>query len=141
MNCRSCQEKSEAYLNGSLPEDIRIQVEIHLKECNECSRSYRLFTVAEKVIAEEKAFRSNPFLATRIMARIENMENPMNQPFPVLVRITRPVLMTISLAVAIFLGFIIGNMATSSADNKVIPAELTLMDDATIESVYLLSND
>jgi predicted anti-sigma-YlaC factor YlaD len=141
MNCRSCQEKSEAYRNGSLPDDIRNQVEIHLKECNECSGSYRLFTIAEKVISEEKEFQSNPFLATRIMAQIENMENLMNQPVPVFTRIMRPLLMIISLAAAIFLGFIIGNMAVSSADNKVIPAELTLMDDAAIESVYLLSND
>jgi len=141
MNCRSCQEKSEAYRSGSLPDDIRIQVEIHLKKCNECARSYRLFTIAEKIIAEEKAFPSNPFLATRIMARIESMENTMNQPVPVLVRIMRPVLMILSLAVVIFAGFVIGNMATSSADGKVIPAELTLMDDAAIESVYLLSKD
>jgi len=141
MNCQLCLEKSEAYRNGSLRGDIRSQVENHLKGCIKCTEIYRLITLAEKVIAEEKALKSNPFLVTRIMAQIENMENPVKRPIPAFTRIMKPALITLSLAAAIFFGFAIGNIAVYSPENNALPAELTLIDDATIESVFLLSNE
>jgi len=59
---------------GELPEDIRIQVENHLGICRDCAESYRLNKLAFNVILEEKEIESNPFLVTRIMAGIEELD-------------------------------------------------------------------
>ena len=141
MNCQLCQKELDAYREGRLPADTRTQVEAHLGVCKKCAESYKLLTLAERVINKEKELLPNPFLQTRIMAQIENLETSRNRVIPTYIRALRPAVITTSLAAAIFLGVIMGNIYKPSSSAKAIPVELALINDATIESVDILSNE
>ena len=39
-----------------------------------CRRCYKLQILADKVMNQEKELQPDPFLATRVMARIDNLE-------------------------------------------------------------------
>jgi len=139
MNCQLCQKESEAYREGNLPHDIRTQIEAHLKVCEECAESYKLQTLADRVIKHEKESLSNPFISTRIMARIENPEPHVFNTKPLLGRVLKPAFITFTLAAAIFYGVLIGNIYQPNDISMQIPLELALIDDAAIESVNMLS--
>ena len=74
MNCQLCQKLLDAYRDGKLSNDMRTQVEAHLKLCAECAESYRIQLLADRVINQEKEIHPDNYLTARIMARIENPE-------------------------------------------------------------------
>jgi len=141
MNCELCHANLDAYRAGSLPHDMRIQVEDHPKTCTNCAEVLSLLNTAERVIQEEKEQVSNPFLPTRIMAAIETAETNIPQNSPVFIRILRSAAITISLAAAAFIGIMIGNSSGSANNNNAIPLELALINDAHLEAVSLLSTE
>jgi len=143
MNCQLCQKEMENYQKGILPEGTRIQVEIHLNTCKICDEVYKLGLIANKVIDKEKEIESNPFLATRVMARIEEMELEKEnvQRLPGFQRMLKPALIGISLAAAIFIGVLIGNIYSSNQAQRTLPVEMAYIDDTVLESVDLFAND
>ncbi len=143
MNCQLCQKEMEEYREGRLPEGIRVQVEKHLNNCKACAEMYNLESIAYKVIDQEKEIQSNPFLATRIMAQIEEMEHKKStfESVPAFQRILKPALIGISVSFALFAGVIMGNLYSSGEANKAIPVEMAYMDDASMEAVNLFSNE
>jgi predicted anti-sigma-YlaC factor YlaD len=140
MNCKLCQREIEAYHGGKLPRDMMTQVESHLASCIDCRRLYAADAVINRVIDLEKNQESNPFLASRIMTLIEAQEG-VSAVNPVRERILRPVLFTLAVAATVFLGIIIGNIPDSGFREYQLPLELTLMDDASLESVDFLLNE
>ena len=141
MNCQLCQKESDAYLGGRLSDDMRTQIEAHLQSCEECAESYNLQSLAEKVITQEKAINPDFYLTTRIMTRLENSEYEARKITSPLIRVVKPAFIMVSMAAAIFAGVLIGNIYKPSASVLSKPVELALMDDITIESVNILSND
>jgi len=141
MNCQVCQKVSDAYREGKLPGDMKTQVEDHLATCKECEDIYNMQVLAERVISQEKELLSNPFLITRIMEQIEDSETPHYKTVPAFTRVLRTAIITSSLAAAIFLGVMMGNIYKPTVDLHRIPLELAMMDDATIESVNIFAND
>ena len=141
MNCQLCQKVLDAYQEGILPEGTRNQVETHLGECKECSESFKLVSLANKVMDEEKSIQSNPFLITRIMANIEELEQNREsvRHIPFYQKVLRPVLITVLVAAAISLGIIEGNFNTPTQSANTLPVEMTYMNDMALESVDLLS--
>lgn len=141
MNCQLCQDELDAFLGGKLPEGTGIQVKDHLKNCSNCSESLHLLKLANQVMAAEREVQSNPFLVTRIMTCIEEMELQKEncQQVPGYQKILRPFLVSISLAAAIFAGVLIGSTYLSIDSDRKIPVELSYLDDATLESVELFS--
>ena len=75
------------------------------------------------------------------MERIENYETPLYKTIPVYNRVLRPAIITALLAEAIFIGVMIGTIYNPDGYSRPIPLELALLDDATIESVNILSNE
>lgn len=141
MNCQLCQKELDAFGEGKLPRDIMTQVESHLKGCETCAGMYKLQILAAKVMNQEKELQPDPFLATRIMASIENLENSEYKPVTLFKRMLKPVVITVSMAAAIFFGIMLGNLSRPATYRETIPVELALIDDATIESVNILSNE
>jgi len=117
------------------------QVESHLKECEACAGMYKLQILADKVMKQEKDLQPEPFLATRIMAGIDNLKDSRYIPATALRRVLNPAMVTASLAAAVFFGIMLGNLSRPSSNRQAIPMELALIDDATIESVNILSNE
>lgn len=142
MNCQLCQNEIDAYREGSLPESIRILVETHLGVCIECAESYRLIRLADKVMDEEKGIQSNPFLSTRIMAGIEELEQKRGyQRIPVYHKVLKSVLISVSIAAAIFIGVVAGNIYKPTQPVNKLPVEMAYVNDAALESVDLFSNE
>jgi hypothetical protein len=117
---------------------MKTQVESHLAGCKECTDIYVLQILSDRVIGEEKSLLPDPFLSTRILAGIEKSESPRYETFPVITRVLRPALLTLSLAAAVFLGVIIGNIYKPAGMVKIIPVEMALIDDASLESIDIL---
>jgi predicted anti-sigma-YlaC factor YlaD len=142
MNCKLCIQELEAYREGKLPEDIRTQVKTHLGNCNHCRTIYSLEDLTERVIQEEKGIQLNPFLSTRIMTGIEELEQKIGivMPIPVYQKVLKPALITVSLAVAILVGVMAGNIYKPASTASEVPVELTYMNDAALESVDFLAN-
>lgn len=141
MNCQLCQKNMDAYQEGRLPAGMKTQVEAHLRACEKCAESYSLQKLAERIMIQEKEMQSNPFLATRILARIEDLESSGDKTIPLYKRVLRPVIISASLAAAILYGVMIGNIYQPSPKIDPIPLELALIDDSAIESVNVLSNE
>jgi len=135
MNCQLCQKELDAYREGLLPDGIKVPVEEHLKSCKICAESYQLMILANTVMDKEKTIQSNPFLATRIMAEIEEY-----QRIPVYQKVLKPALISISLAAAMFIGIIAGNIHKPAQHVNNKPVEMMYMNDAALESVAMFSN-
>jgi predicted anti-sigma-YlaC factor YlaD len=140
MNCQLCRKELDAYLEGRLSEDMRTQVDAHLKHCPECAESYRIESLANSIINKEKLIDPDNYLSAKIMAKIENAEEIDFRTISPLVRIVKPALIMTSMAAAIFVGVLIGDLYKPSVKNMKMPVELALIDDVAIESVDILSN-
>jgi len=90
---------------------------------------------------EEREMKSNPFLVTRIMAGIEEMEQNREsyQRIPGYQSILKPALISFSIAAAIFIGVLVGNIYLPTQSINRLPVEMTYMNDAALESVDLFS--
>jgi predicted anti-sigma-YlaC factor YlaD len=120
---------------------MRTQVETHLQHCAECNDNYRMQSLAESVMNQEKLIKPAINLTTRIMEQIEDQEKAGTKTISPFIRVLRPVLIVTSMAAAIFAGILIGNINKPSVRVLSIPVELALMDDVAIESVNILSNE
>ena len=119
MNCQLCQKELDAYREGRLSDDMRTQVEAHLKQCAECAESYRIESLADSVINQEKVINPDNYLTSRIMTRIENPEETGYRTISPFRRILKPALIMTSMAAAIFVGVLIGNIYKPSVQGYV----------------------
>ncbi len=140
MDCKLCENDLERYHRGKLPPEISFQIKEHLKSCPGCAQSYRLLLITENVIAEEKSLRGNPYLVTRIMAELENENSRRSVARPSVQRVLRPVLITISLFIAITLGILEGNLIRTSPSYEPVPVEILILNDSAVESVSAFTN-
>ncbi len=138
MNCSSCQKQLASYINGNLSGDIQQSLKTHLENCVECHEVYTAMVISDKVINLEKELKVNPFISTRIMEHI-------NQPKDINVNrkfgwsgVLQPMLLTASVALALYIGISAGNLYQNTTAQNTIPEELMLMDDASMESLNLI---
>jgi hypothetical protein len=96
-------------------------------------------TLASKVIDFEKKEESNPFLSTRVMTAIENMETSArlsrNPSFAG--RFLKPALITVTITAAVFLGILAGNIGRSKTISSAVPEEIAYLNDSDLESLNL----
>jgi predicted anti-sigma-YlaC factor YlaD len=140
MNCKLCQQELEAYLEGRMPEGLKAQVETHLANCVECKTKYQLISIAEKTIKDEKQLEVNPFIATRVMNSIEELEKKEEFRAPAYQKVLKPILIGFSIAVAILIGVLEGGIYKPYHTTG-IPSELVYINDAAIESVSMFSKE
>ena len=105
-------------------------MEAHLGECKECSESFQLVGLANRVMEDEKSMQSNPFLVTRIMANIDKLEQASvaYQSFPFYHKVLKPVLIGFSVAAAMFFGVVMGNISMPTQTTTKLPIEMTYMN-------------
>ncbi|MFC2087031.1 anti-sigma factor family protein [Bacteroidota bacterium] len=143
MNCKKCIENLNLYLQGDMPEDMKSGMKTHLDECEECKATYVSIQVTEKLIMEESAVQSNPFLATRIMATIESQEENIlvSKKVPAFNRILQPVFVTVLILAAMLIGVLAGNLVNTAQTKKSIPEELVYLNVENIESLSVFMNE
>lgn len=140
MDCQLCQKELDEYPGGNTDGNLNNQVKAHLEICEDCAVIYGIRSLAESVISFEKAISPDNNLSATIMARIEKEEDVSNNGKSLFIRILKPALITSSMAAAIFAGVLMGNIYKPISGEPGRPIELTLIDDAAIESVDILSN-
>jgi anti-sigma factor RsiW len=138
MNCTICNNNLEAYIYGQLPDEVTRSMRIHLNECKACAKTYAMITLSDKVITEEKALQSNPYMATRVMAKIEALEQKRISKYNY---ILKPALITTLIVFALLTGILAGSLYKPTQAQSSIPAELVYMNDAELESLSVLAND
>lgn len=141
MNCQACQKESDNYREGKLSGDLKIQVDSHLKNCKECSDSFRILSIADSIIDHERAMEPNQNITSRIMGRIEKIEDSEINVIIPFMRVLQPALIITSIAATIFIGVLVGNIYKPANQGNARPVELSLIDDAAIESIDILSNE
>jgi predicted anti-sigma-YlaC factor YlaD len=141
MNCHVCQEESDNYREGKLSGDLRIHVERHLQQCTECATIYKMESLADSIIVQEKAITPAADLTIRIMAELESLDTSSKKRYLPVMRVLKPALITTLMAAAIFFGVMIGNINKPAATFNSKPVELSLIDDAAMESIDILSNE
>ncbi len=72
MKCNSIHIQLISYLEGELDNDLRNVVEAHLKACSQCSGLFIRLKKAFELVDEEKKIQHDPYMFTRIMARLED---------------------------------------------------------------------
>ncbi len=141
MNCQSCLGESDSYIKDNMPSGLRKQVEDHLCICSKCEDIYRRLKFADRVINKEKEELSNPFLLTRIMAKIENSTILPEKTNSIYNRAFKPAIIALTLATSVLTGVFLGNIYEPVGNKDKIPYELAIINDATIESVDLFLED
>jgi predicted anti-sigma-YlaC factor YlaD len=105
MDCKIVQHNLFAYLEDELSPDIKRDFETHISECESCKKLLADFQSVETIIGKSKASEPNPFISTRIIQFIEDKLLSKRRKSIV---ILRPILVTLTVAGAIVLGFTIG---------------------------------
>lgn len=141
MNCQLCQKEMDGYREGKLPRDMMTLVESHLENCKTCSMIYKFQLLADRIMNEEKELQPDPSLTMRVMTRIDNPEVSGHKPATVYAKILRPVLITASMAAAIFFGIMLGNLSPAYINREKTPIEFALIDDVAIEALDILPNE
>lgn len=138
MNCVTCKNQVEAYLEGKLSEGAEMLVEAHLSSCNDCAALYRTMLLVNRITTHEKSILPNPFMATRILARIDALDElRFSRPKKVL----KPVLIGVTIAAAVLFGVFTGSMYQSDTFRRNVPEELSYLNDASMESVDFYTNN
>jgi hypothetical protein len=110
MDCKDFQNNLFAREEGKITPDTRLAMERHFMECESCARLQDGFRAFERAVEAEKALGPPPFVATRIIQRLENaQDNRRHLPKLVL----RPAVITFLLLAALVTGYLVGNHGMS----------------------------
>lgn len=154
MNCKTIQQKLFFLAEKELPTQEAAIVENHLEGCSECKMIYEELQNVLNVIAIEKQFSVNPFFATRVLQKLENLQEKETlqrqlSRIPAYVRLM-PVAISFVLAVWLSLnlsvsfsqdkdqGSVSQQTDSTSYYEEIIPQDLIA---GTLESVLMLNGD
>ena len=138
MNCKECIDYLEQYRSGELPEVTSMLVGEHLSKCSSCAASLRAVAGIERFVALEKGQQPSPFLASRVMARIGSLEA---SPSALILTRFRPLVFAASVAATIALGILIGSLYQNGTLKASGSADMAFIDDASLESIHLLTSE
>jgi predicted anti-sigma-YlaC factor YlaD len=143
MNCKACQEIVSKYQKEVIPAEEKSLIKAHLDSCETCQKFFAASKLMNQFVANEKKVQVNPFLATRVMAQIENMEQKKTGKVLVTARVQKlqPFLLAASVIFAVFLGIQAGNLYHPVQASNQTPEELMYLNDAAMESLSVFMND
>jgi hypothetical protein len=141
MKCREFERIMTSYINDTLQEDIKKEAESHLHSCKHCSVLTREIGYADQIINEEKKVISNPFLSTRVLAAIDNIEKPLViMPKPFWQKALQPIMIVSLVTAGIFIGYKTGNLYNSVYQKPTID-ESAYFNDVAMESLNFISKE
>lgn len=143
MNCKHCQENAKNHQQQLISVDVKNQIKAHLDKCEACQKFYAAFNLTESFVAKENQLRVNPFMATRVMAKIEQLQQATKEQGFGTARVSKlqPFLVAVSIVFAVFLGVSAGSFYKIEKPANKLPVELSYLDDAAMESLSIFIND
>jgi anti-sigma factor RsiW len=112
MNCKDVKNNLVFFLEKELPEKKRIEMEIHLKSCPDCSSLLEEFSQLWEGVQQPERIQPSPYFWTRLKQRIiqyEEGKRPVFGWIGELIRLTRPAVAVAAMLICIFLGYSLGN--------------------------------
>jgi ferric-dicitrate binding protein FerR (iron transport regulator) len=106
MNCQEMKKCMESWLEGSLDDRRRQELQVHLRECEHCRQEFEPYRKLETVLREAFTFpRSDQQAADSVMAKLPNYSAP-TLPRPVFsfAKIAAGFLLAAGLAVGFYAG-------------------------------------
>jgi hypothetical protein len=142
MNCKDVENRMTDYLERNLPEDQLKNMESHILQCSSCSLLMNKLQDAYSIIENEKKIEANPFIYTRVMAKLESIEKAHLYEYkPVFQRILKPAIVVALIVIGLFIGAFIGNLYQRSEKNNDFPVEVSYISDMSMESVGSLASE
>jgi len=125
MNCKKCQSKLVYYLEGTLVENVRAEMEVHLRECVTCAGFAVYLGESLQLMGTESKMGPKPFIYTRIKAK---MEKTAGTPGRISLQVKlQPLYFSILLIVAIYSGIKMGSHFSPVVKEDYITANLAPM--------------
>lgn len=140
MNCSECKNNLNGYLEGNLTPELGREVTNHLIDCESCGELFTALRSLDQLILKEKVTVPSQFLTNRVMNLIQT-QNKVITDENKFQRILQPLLIAASITLAILGGVKAGNIYNSAVANKQIPVELALMDDLSLESFDMITQE
>ena len=143
MKCNILNSDLILYAEGSLPAEKRVILESHVAECAECREFLAFLVKSMNIVDKDKETAQNPFLYTRIMAKLEADEKT---AWFQLKRVIPALAFSTILLAGILGGINIGKLysGTIPGYSNDLQEEISYLDDITQESIetfFLTSND
>jgi hypothetical protein len=126
MDCRFVKNIMLDYAEGKVSADLNNEISRHLHSCPGCLGYSKLVLGFIQAVDQEKALAVNPFLFTRIEARLKSdKETPI---IPLHTRFLRTyyyyaAVILIALTIGVFTGKQLGNLLNKNDNNTVITSE------------------
>ena len=142
MKCNCLNSDLILYAEGSLPPERSDDLESHIAECSECHEFLSFLMKSMTLVESDKETAQNPFLYTRIIAKLEADEK---QSWFQLKRVIPALAFSTILIAGVMAGINIGKLySANSAYSNDLQEEISYIDDIkqeSIETFFLTSND
>ena len=135
MKCTKAHKLMSAALDGELSGSEQELLAAHLKQCVACGKEYQAFQEMHRLLRQAKAYSAPPYLASRVMARLDSVETrPSWAPWWANFAEALVLLMVIGI------GVLSGNLFSNSLritylDNGIASMSLEIFDAAPPESL------
>jgi anti-sigma factor RsiW len=138
MNCKDYKKHFISYLEGELPQDMANDIHKHIENCKSCANELAQMESVLSIIDEEKQeFKQNPYLAAKVLTRIQNKNVHVTQ-----VRFSAQYFMAASLAAAgIAIGVIIGTLYSSSISTQTTNDSVQVLDQLSDDYMPEIENN
>lgn len=147
MECEELKKNLFGIVEGSLPSSAMAEIGDHLDSCSECSRVLAGFRQTIGMIEEDISAEPDPFTGTRILQRLESAYSPEHHARKrSFYNILQPAVLSLSLILAVLIGFSIGKKGISSipptsAEQEIESVRADLfINDMTDEDKILILN-
>ncbi len=112
MDCKSTEKKLIFFIENALNPEDAVVVAAHLEQCPDCRSKMEFLKETLSRVNMEKTVEVNPFLFTRIQARLEQTEKHETR------RILKPLAIAAALVMGVFFGILLGQLTmTPNATN------------------------
>jgi hypothetical protein len=128
-----CSKKYDfiGYLDGSLPEIKRQDIELHLAQCSSCTYAVEKIKKSLEVIEWQKEIKANPFLFTRIRERMT-----VEEYIPLRSRILKPAIIAVIALFSVILGVTVGSYL-SGTNNSTISSSAFYWNELEQENIEM----
>jgi predicted anti-sigma-YlaC factor YlaD len=142
MKCNNINKDLIFFAEGSLTGTRKEEITRHLSECKTCRDFTRELDLAFKIIEKDREVDVNPFLYSRVSAKIKSGEETENIFVTTAVKLLRPVFITLLILSGIFSGFKLGTYYSekysySDPQSQTIAYYLNDFQHESVESILL----
>ena len=125
MKCKYIQKKLSAYLDNEVNDELKEQIYDHVNNCSECSARLAYLQQSWDWLGEEPAIQFNPFFATRVKQKIQEIESRQSSPF-IWVKVYKRFLLPATVLVGLILGVFLGSQLRSNLFTPNTASDTTL---------------